>query len=165
MIRASKTWRVISRNGNLQSKEEENDNGMAAEDQIQCDFCTFSSIQFCSGPVIHLYECYKDASCHLRFLQSSERIPGQCGNFFDVPEAILLLYRGGIFSIDCNTLSLTICNTHRERLGLKWRRTKSTCCHPDHNVKSRAKPDRGATPTLCKEYWLQTRRTIPVRSG
>ena len=45
------------------------------------------------------------------------RIPGQCGNFFDVPEAIVLLYRG-VFSIVCNTLSLTICNAHRERLGL-----------------------------------------------
>ena len=75
MISASKYWRVISRNGNLQSKEEENDNGMAAGDQIQYDFCTFS--------------------------------------------------------------------------------------------KSRANPDQGATPTLCKEYryWLQTRRTIPVGSG
>ena len=68
MIRVRKSWRVISRNGNLQSKEEENDNRMAAEEQIQCDFCTFSSIPFCNDPVIPLYECYKDASCHLRFL-------------------------------------------------------------------------------------------------
>ena len=115
MIRVSKSWRIITRKGNLHSKEEEHDNGMGAEDQIQCDVCIFSSIPLCNGPVFHLYECYKDDSCHLRLLQSSEPIPEQCGTFFDVPKAVLLLYRGGIFSIDCNTLSLTICKSHRER--------------------------------------------------
>ena len=55
MIRVRKSWRVISRNGNLQSKEEENDNRMAAEERIQYDFCTFSSIPFCNDPVIPLY--------------------------------------------------------------------------------------------------------------
>ena len=80
---------------------------------------------------------------------------------FYVPQTIVLLYRGGFFSIVCNTLSLTICNAHREGLGLQWRRNKSTCCHSDHNVNSRAKPDQGATPTLCKEYryWLQFQLT------
>ena len=99
MIRVRKSWRVISRNGNLQSKEEENNNGMAAGDQIQCDFCTFSSIPFSNDPVIHLYECYKDASCHLRFLQSSKRIPGECGNFFMYSRQFFHCIRMGIFPL------------------------------------------------------------------
>lgn len=104
-------------------------------------------------------------SCHLRLIHCSEPVPWLCGKFLDVPEAIVLLYRSGIFSIDSSTLKLRICQKHRDNIGLKWRRNKARCCHPNHNKQSKSKPFRGATPTFCKEYWLKTRRTIPVGSG
>jgi ATP adenylyltransferase/5',5'''-P-1,P-4-tetraphosphate phosphorylase II len=34
-----------------------------------------------------------------------------------------------------------------------------------HPVGSKAKADRGITPTLSKEYWLLTRQLIPAGSG
>ncbi|XP_052075392.1 uncharacterized protein LOC127712825 [Mytilus californianus] len=82
-----------------------------------------------------------------------------------IPEALLILYRSGIFSIDHTTLQLKICQAHRDLLGIHWRRNKHSCCYPNHNEKSKAKPDRGTTPSLSKQYWLKTRQTIPVGSG
>lgn len=129
-----------------------------------CDFNRFSNTACSDNHIFQLYECTKDVSCHLRLLQCSERNPGQYGKYLDVPEAILLLYRVGIFSVDSSTCTLTlkICENHRANFGLQWRRMKTKCCHPDHNAQSKAKPDRGATPTLCKDYWLRTRQTIVV---
>ena len=140
---------------------------MTAEEQIQCDFCTFSSIPFCNGPVILLYECYMDASCHLRFLHvfldSVAIFLCTRGNCFTV--------QGWFFSIVCNTLSLTICNAHRERLCLNGEEinprvvTKTTMERAEPS-QIKVQPQLFAKTTgIGYIFNLQTRRIIPVGSG
>ncbi|CAC5425037.1 unnamed protein product [Mytilus coruscus] len=119
----------------------------------------------CNNTFIYLYNCNRDTSNHLSSLQCSEKIPDKCLQFYVIPEALLSLYRSGIFSIDHTTLQLKICQAHRDLLGIHWRRNKHSCCYPNHNEKSKAKPDRGTTPSLSKQYRLKTRQTIPVGSG
>ena len=51
---------------------------------------------------------YRDASCHLRFLLSSERIPGQSGSFFMYPKQFFYCIGMGFFSIDCNSYQFSI---------------------------------------------------------
>ena len=116
---------------------------------------------FKQNVALALWFIYTNVTRMLRVICVSSMYSCTVWQFFYVPETIVLLYRGVFFSIVCNTLSLAICNAHRQRVGLIWRRNKSTCCHSDHNVNSRAKPDRGATPTLCTEYryWLQFQLT------
>ncbi|CAC5380307.1 unnamed protein product [Mytilus coruscus] len=131
-----------------------------------CNFANYGNSD-CSAnnTFIHLYNCNRDTSNHISSLQCSEKIPDKCLQFYVIPEALLILYRSGIFSIDHTTLQLKICQAHRDLLGIHWRRNKHSCCYPNHNEKSKAKPDRGTTPSLSKQYWLKTRQTIPVGSG
>lgn len=142
----------------LSKQEGGNDNVMekAAADQVhQCDFRDFTNISCSEDTFFNIYECTKDISCHLRLLHCSEPVPGLCGKFVYVPEAIVLLYRSGIFSIDSSTLKLRIFQKHRDSIGLKWRKNKARCCHQNHNEQSKSKPFRGATPTFCKSTGLK----------
>lgn len=47
-----------------------------------------------------------------------------------------------------------VCNGGEQR--------KRTCAYQGHG--GHAKDDRGAPPALCKEVWLHTGQTLPVRS-
>ena len=67
--------------------------------------------------------------------------------------------------LDKHSVNLRICQAHRDFFGLKWRWNKVSCGYPGHNVNSKAKADRGANPSLCKQYWLKTRQTIQVGTG
>jgi len=95
-----------------------------------------------------------------------KKVPGKALQFHDCPEALLILYRSGIFTIDTVTdsLNLKICQNHREYFGTRWRRSNARCIYPEHNNR-KGRTDRGASPSLCKEYYLKTRQTIPVGSG
>jgi hypothetical protein len=75
----------------------------------------------------------------------------------------LILYRSGIFSVDRAAKSLSICPWHRDIFGGTI--LLSDCQFKGHPVGSKAKADRGITPTLSKEYWLLTRQLIPVGLG
>lgn len=74
------------------------------------DTCSFAVLgnSDCSANTtfIHLYNCSRDTSNHLSSYQCSEKIPDKCLQFYDIPEALLILYRSGIFSIDHTTLKL-----------------------------------------------------------
>ena len=131
-----------------------------------CNFAKFCKNFPCDGSELTpLYQCEKDTNNHCSLLQCSEKIPGKPFSFYNIPEALLILYRSGVFSVDRTTLELSICRAHRDFLGVNWRRGKVRCSFPEHNENSKAKADRGATPSFCKEYWLQTRQAILVGSG
>ncbi|XP_062603266.1 uncharacterized protein LOC134265033, partial [Saccostrea cucullata] len=146
---------------------------MAASSQVnnsQCYFSNFCNVS-CStskeleeSNLLSLHECDKNTSYHLAGLQASERIPGKNAQFYDCPEALLILYRCGIFTIDPRSLDLKICQKHREYFGIRWRRSKTRCSYPEHNGQ-KSRGDRGANPSLCKEYWLKTRSTLQVGTG
>ncbi|CAC5390617.1 unnamed protein product [Mytilus coruscus] len=130
-----------------------------------CNFSTLCNTVCCDGPSIQLFHCDRDTSSHLSLLQCSEKIPDRCMQFYDIPEAFLILYRTGIFSIDSSALKLNICASHREYFGIQWRRKQIHCIYQGHSEKSRSNADRGACPTLCKLYWLNTRQILPVGAG
>ncbi|CAC5408500.1 unnamed protein product [Mytilus coruscus] len=114
-----------------------------------CNFSTLCNTVCSDGPTIQLFHCDRDTSSHLSLLQCSEKIPD----------------RSGIFSIDSSALKLNICDSHREYFGIQWRRKQIRCIHQGHSEKSRSNADRGARPTLCKLYWLNTRQILPVGAG
>ncbi|CAC5388013.1 unnamed protein product [Mytilus coruscus] len=130
-----------------------------------CNFSTLCNTVCSGGPTIQLFHCDRDTSSHLSLLQCSEKISDRCMQFYDIPEAFLILYRSGIFSIDSSALKLKICDSHREYFGIQWRRKQIRCIYQGHSEKSRSNADRGACPTLCKLYWLNTRQILPVGAG
>jgi hypothetical protein len=60
---------------------------------------------------------------------------------------------------------LSICPWHRVFFVIYCRDNSIKWQFKGHPVGSKAKADRGTTPTLSKEYWLLTRQLIPVGSG
>jgi hypothetical protein len=117
-----------------------------------------SSEHYINGSLItSLVNCDKDTFAHLRSLNSSEDVV--------VPECLLILYRTGVFCVTEQTLKLNICQKHRDQFGIYWKRTSIKCTAPDHPVFSKAKADRGASPSLCKGYWSRSREAIPVGAG
>lgn len=76
---------------------------------------------------------------------------------------MVILYRTGFFVIDKHVLRLIICDNHRKKLGVQWRRTKRTCAYPGHEEHTKA--DRGAPSALCKEVWLQTGQALLIGFG
>ncbi|XP_062581853.1 uncharacterized protein LOC134243620 [Saccostrea cucullata] len=129
-----------------------------------CDFHKFSQIP-CdeTEEYLRVVDCDRSTERHLACLKSSECVKGKPFQSYDCPESLLILYRSGIFTIDKNSLNLSICEAHRAHFGLNWRRGRVRCTYPDHDhSSSKAKSDRGATPSLCKELWLKTRQIIPV---
>ena len=115
------------------------------------------------GETFYIYECDRDILNHLYSLQSAEIIHKHVYDAHICPEYMLILYRSGYFTIDKTVLSMKICIKHREELGARWKRPRRTCCYPGHQGK--IKPDRGASPRLCKELWLKTRQILPVGAG
>ena len=69
------------------------------------------------------------------------------------------------FSVDRAAKRLSICPWHRNFFGIYWGDNSMKCQFKGHPVGSKAKTDRGITPTLSTEYWLLTRQLIPVGSG
>lgn len=94
-------------------------------------------------------------TCLITFVASKSPIR----NLLSCPEYLVILYRTGYFVIDKYVLNLKICDNHRKKLGVQWKRTSAYQGHEGH-----AKDDRGAPPALCKEVWLQTGQTLPVGS-
>ena len=135
----------------------------ASDDRTSCHFSNFCNLA-CSSNTRYIFQCDADAAFHLAGLKSSEKIPGKAVQFHDCP--LLILYRSGIFTIDTVTdsLNLKICQNHREYFGTRWRRGNVRCIYPEHNNR-KGRTDRGASPSLCKEYYLKTRQTIPFGSG
>lgn len=126
-----------------------------------CDFEKVLSSCECDPEICRIVECNQDISNHLYGLKSSGAVAGQSS--YICPEYILLLFRSGYFVIDKTVLSLKICTSHRKRLGIAWRRPRRTCAYPGHVGNMAA--DRGASPSFCKEVWLQTGQILPVGSG
>lgn len=54
------------------------------------------------------------------------------------------------FLLSTQNLAIKMLQAHRGLLGTHWRRNTHTCCFPNHNEKSMAKPDRGTTPLFSK---------------
>ena len=166
--------RVISlpRSLLLGSKE---DNPAMDAPMVSLDKCDFSRLT--SSPcgksdhytidklLFNIFECSKEAITHLQTVKCTERTFSSSSTHGSFPESLLILYRSGIFSIDNGSLSLNICQKHRDEFGIYWKCNKVRCCHPDHPTSSKAKADRGAPPSLCKEYWLKTRQLIQVGTG
>ena len=129
--------------------------------------CNFSHLEGCCGKSNHytnnkvdqIDNCTKDTTTHLNRLHSIDVSSA------NIPEGLLILYRSGIFSVDRAAKSLSICPWHRDFFGIYWRDNSIKCQFKGHPVGSKAKVDRGITPTLSKEYWLLTRQLIPVGSG
>ena len=115
---------------------------------IRCNFshlegCCCKSNHYTNNKVDQIDNCTKDTTTHLNRLH---RIDVSSANF---PEGLFILYRSGIF----------FC------FGIYWRDNSIKCQFKGHPVGSKAKADRGITPTPSKEYWLLTRQLIPVGSG
>lgn len=87
-------------------------------------------------------------------------------------EVDLILARCGIFQHSTsNTHEMTICPSHRSRLGIGWRRTRKSCCMPP-SISKHAKDSRCAPLAQrginlfhsCKIHEI-TNELIPVGSG
>ncbi|CAG2235052.1 unnamed protein product [Mytilus edulis] len=127
--------------------------------------CTFAyksecgqSLHYASNVLcIPITKCDKPTSTHLRSL-------GCNSTDYELPEGVLILYRSGIFSIDCSSCDIYICPKHRDDFGIYWRRQTRKCQSPTHPDKSVAKPSRGIPASVCKELWMTKRIPLPVGS-
>ncbi|XP_061196604.1 uncharacterized protein LOC133204877 [Saccostrea echinata] len=127
-----------------------------------CDFHNGES-DCNSANTFYAYECDIDILSHLYSLQSVEIIDKHVYDAHICPEYILILCRSGYFTVDKTVLSMRMCIKHREELGARWKRPKRTCAYPGHQGNMKA--DRGASPTISKELWLNTRQILPVVSA
>ncbi|CAG2186996.1 unnamed protein product [Mytilus edulis] len=106
---------------------------------------------------IPITKCDKPTSTHLRSL-------GCNSTDYELPEGLLILYRSGIFSINCSSCDIYICPKHRDDFGIYWRRQTRKCQSPTHPDQSVAKPSRGIPASVCKELWMTKRISLPVGS-
>ena len=138
-----------------------------ATESVLCDFSKLGgscgNSQHYISSVLSLdkiADCNKGTTHHLQRLNSSESTAAS-----DFPEGLLILYRSGIFTVDLPSINLRICPKHRDIYGIYWLSNRTKCQYPGHPSSSKAKADRGATPLMCKQYWLSTRQLIPVGIG
>ena len=148
-------------------------------ENVKCDSSHFTGISCEKSANYHdntltipISQCNKNTQIHLSGLQSLERSePNSISNkgkgldFYNYPEALIILYRTGYFNIDARLLNLNRWQQHRDYFGIYWRRSKLKCCYPEHPASSKAKVDRGASPRVCKEYWLKAREVINIGAG
>ena len=114
-----------------------------------------------STSVIALTQCNKDIRHHKKFLKFSGI----------ETEVELILARCGYFEKPPNVLEMTLCPTHRGRLGIGWRRSTNLCCVPE--VLSGHHKDLRKVPALQKGIHLfqsiklleLTKQFVPVGSG
>ncbi|XP_071150193.1 uncharacterized protein [Mytilus edulis] len=128
------------------------------KNEMKCTFAYKSecgqSLHYASNvPCIPITKCDKPTSTHLR--NSTD---------YELPEGLLILYRSGIFSIDCSSCDIYICPKHRDDFGIYWRRQTRKCQSPTHPDQSVAKPNRGIPASVCKELWMTKRISLPVGS-
>ncbi|CAG2229758.1 unnamed protein product [Mytilus edulis] len=133
------------------------------KNEMKCTFAYKSecgqSLHYASNvPCIPITKCDKPTSTHLRSL-------GCNSTDYELPEGLLILYRSGIFSIDCSSCDIYICPKHRDDFGIYWRRQTRKCQSPTHPDQSVAKPSRGIPASVCKELWMTKRISLPVGSG
>ena len=132
------------------------------------ELCSFSCKSECgksshcdisSSKCFPILECAKPTTYHLRSLSCSGP------KDLELPEALLILYRAGIFSIDQSALTSTIGPKHRDELGIYWRPQQRKCQCPDHPQTSKAKPNRGLQAAYCKHFWTSSGIFLPVGAG
>lgn len=111
--------------------------------------------------VIPLLSCCKDIANHKKSL-----------NFSGVEtEVDLILSRCGIFQSTSAKHEMTICPSHRSRLGIGWRRARKSCCMPPsiskHAKDSRYGPlaKRGISLLQSRKIFEMTNHLVPVGSG
>ena len=114
---------------------------------IRCEFshlggCCGKFNNYTNNKVDQIDNCTEDTTTHLNRLHS---IDVSSANF---PEGLLILYRSGIFSVDRAAKRLSICPWHRNFSRIYWRDNSIKCQFKGHPVGSKAKTDRGITPTL-----------------
>lgn len=83
------------------------------------------------------------------------------------PHSLRITYTGVIlffFTIDKNSINLTIYENHRSILGLNWMRGNVLCTYPDRGGHFKADLTGMHVPALCTELYVQTREVISVRS-
>ncbi|XP_076107223.1 uncharacterized protein LOC143075622 isoform X2 [Mytilus galloprovincialis] len=132
------------------------------KNEMKCTFAYKSecgqSLHYASNVLcIPITKCDKPTSTHLRSL-------GCNSTDYELPEGLLILYRSGIFSIDCSSCDIYICPKHRDDFGIYWRRQTRKCQSPTHPDQSVAKPNRGIPASVCKELWMTKRISLPVGS-
>lgn len=113
--------------------------------------------------IVPLISCKKDISNHKKSLA-----------IFDVENEVeLILARCSIFSISQSLLNeLTICPSHRFKLGLGWYRCSQKCQvpsaisrHDNSNPRKWPKAERGIGKIFSKVILEKTGQFIPVGSG
>ena len=120
------------------------------------NFCCFQKFGVCSGEIIHLQQCSRDISAHLRYLKTGR------SSQFEEPD--LLLYRAGFFYVDeASRRLILICAGHRNTLGTYWKTGIVRCCHPLHQWKSKA--DWKLDFTMSKDIFYMYQSPLQVGSG
>ena len=87
----------------------------------------------------------KQETVIIPLLACSKRIDGHSTSFgFSGPknEVDLIVSRAAVFSPPVNINSMTICPSHRAKLGLGWTRGSSTRCRVPSEISSHGKSDR-----------------------
>ena len=130
------------------------------EPEFKCDFNSFYPYICDTSHVQRIVHCDKDTRNYLYGLKCSESIAGKPFQSYTCPEALLILYRSGLFTVDKCVLQMRICKTHRDNLGLSWRKSRTKCEFPDHIGNGKA--DRGACASMCKELWISRRHLLPI---
>ena len=110
--------------------------------------------------LVSLKECNKDTNSHLRYFK--------CNTDIEIPESLLILNhvnRANIHSLTLGNLSKTICNEHRQKFGLQWKRPRRICVHPLHDGTKSGVIARGVNFVQSREIWLKLDLHVPVGSG
>ena len=107
--------------------------------------------------LVSVKNCTKDTNSHLRYLK--------CNTDIEIPESVLILNRATIPSLTLGNLSLLICQEHRKKLGIQWKRPRRICVHPLHDGTKSGVIARGINFVQSREIWLKLNVHVPVGSG
>ena len=114
-----------------------------------------------STALIHLVDCKRSIESHASSF-----------SFTGVKDEVdLILSRAFLFTNPRNIDTLNICPSHRESLGLSWKRSSTKCCIPivlsSHSVKAKERPkaERGLSKDGSQIVFGETGICIPVGAG
>ena len=110
----------------------------------------------CEGQLSSVCECSKEVTEHLRSLNSSGGIMSECS---------LILSRIGLFGEV--PFDQTVCQKHRVKLGLGWKRTSVYCKLPKplSQHENLSKADRGVTHAIAHVIYENYGLLVPVGTG
>lgn len=106
---------------------------------------------------VKITDCVKSTFKHLRSLHAADQI--------DISESTLILSRAGLFVSSEFVNNLSICQSHRDKYGIYWKRgNNNQCKHPMHGP-AKQKADRGINFNRAVEIYLLWGKIVLVGDG